>query len=153
MKRTTATTRSLSHARRNKGFTLIELMIAVAIIALLSMVALPSFMQNVRKSNRTDAQTALARTSTNLERFFSANGTYTTDVTQLGLVIDGGTGYSDDGHYVISVAAGATGIGSSYVVTATADADSMQSEDKDCTVLTVNSFGQRTPNPSTSRCW
>jgi Tfp pilus assembly protein PilE len=39
------------------------------------MIAVPSFMQNVRKSKRTDAQTALARTSTNLERFFGANGT------------------------------------------------------------------------------
>src|SRR6056300_1506712 len=107
-------------------------MIAVAIIALLSMIALPSFMQNVRKSNRIDAQTALTKTSANLERFFSANGTYTTNVSQLGLVIDDGDGYSDDGHYVISVAAGPTGIGSSYVVTATAAADSMQIEDTGC---------------------
>jgi type IV pilus assembly protein PilE len=146
-------TNNLVKARRSRGFTLIELMIAVAIIALLSMIALPSYMQNVRKSKRVDAQTVLTRTSNNLERFFSANSSYTTDVSLLGVIVDGGTGYSDDRNYVISVAAGGTGIGSSYVVTATADAGSSQSEDKGCTVLTVSSLGQRTPNPTTSRCW
>jgi type IV pilus assembly protein PilE len=147
------TTNKRVKARRSKGFTLIELMIAVAIISLLSMIALPSFMDNIRKSKRVDAQTALTRTSTNLERFFSANTTYTVDLAQLGLVVDSGTGYSDERNYVITVAGGATGIASSYTVTATADAASSQSEDTGCTVLTINSLGQRTPNPTTSRCW
>jgi type IV pilus assembly protein PilE len=117
------------------------------------MIAVPSFMQNVRKSKRTDAQTALARTSTNLERFFGANGTYTTDTTELGLLIDDSVAYSDDRLYVMTVAAGGTGIGSSYVVTATAAAGTSQADDTGCTVLAVSSLGQRTPNPSTSKCW
>ena len=54
---------------RNAGFTLVEVMIAVTILAILSMIAYPSFMQSVRKSKRTDAQTALTRATNNLERF------------------------------------------------------------------------------------
>ena len=145
---------SSNRKRRTRGFTLVELMIAVAVIALLSMIAVPSFMQNIRKSKRTDAQVALTRVSTNLERFFSANGTYTTDAALLGVLIDADdVAFSDDGHYVMTVTGGATGIASSYTVTATAAAGSMQTDDKGCTVLTVNSLGQRTPSPRTSRCW
>ena len=139
--------------RRNSGFSLVELVVALAIVAILSMVALPSFMDSVRKSKRTDAQAALNRATTNLERFFGANGTYTTDTSELGLLIDDDTAYSDDRGYVMTVTAGATGIGSSYVVTATAAAGSMQADDTGCTVLAVNSFGQQTPSPASSHCW
>ena len=146
-------TRSDTDRRRSRGFSLVELMVAVAIVGILSMIALPSFMQSVRKSKRIDAQAALTRTSTNLERFFVQAGTYTTTVASLGVLVDSGVGYSDDRNYVITVAAGATGIASSYVVTATAVADTMQADDTGCTVFTVSSLGQRTPDPSTSKCW
>ncbi len=137
---------------RQFGFTLTELLVAIVIVAILSSLAYPSFVQSVRKSKRTDAQTALTRASNNLERFFSTNGTYTTDATLLGLTVDAGTTYSDGGHYVVTVTAGATGIGSSYVVTATAKAGDMQTGDTGCTALSVDSLGRRTPDPTTSRC-
>jgi len=146
--------KSTPRARRNSGFTLTELMITVAIVAILSMIAYPSFLQSVRKSNRTDAQTALTRASSNLERFFATNGTYTTDATQLGLMVDGGTAYSDNGHYVMTVAPGATdSIGSSYVVAANATPGDMQADDTGCTELSLDSQGRRTPDPTASRCW
>jgi len=145
--------RKHSNARRSAGFTLIELVVAVAIVAILSMIALPSFMDSVRKSKRTDAQTALTRATNNLERFFGTNGTYTTDTSELGLLIDDDVAYSESRNYVMTVAAGGTGIGSSYVVTATAASGTMQADDTGCTVLTVSSIGQRTPNPTTSHCW
>ncbi len=138
---------------RNAGFTLVEVMIAVTILAILSMIAYPSFMQSVRKSKRTDAQTALTRATNNLERFFGTNGTYTTDTAQLGLKIDAGTAYSDNSHYIITVTAGATGIGSSYVVTANAAPGDMQADDTGCTALSLDSLGRRTPDPTASRCW
>ena len=144
---------SASRARRNSGFSLTEIMIVVAIIALLSAIAYPSFLQSVRKSKRTDAQTALTRASNHLERFFSTNGTYTTDATVLGLVVDGNTAYSDNGHYVMTVTAGATGIGTSYVVSAGAAPDDLQTGDTGCTTLTLDSLGRRTPDPTDSRCW
>lgn len=128
-------------------------MIVLAIVAMLSIVAYPSFMQSVRKSKRTDAQTALTQASTGLERFFSTNATYTTDASTLGLKMDGGSAYSDNGHYVITIAAGASGIGSSYVITATAKTGDIQEKDTGCTTLTLDSVGRRTPDPADSHCW
>jgi type IV pilus assembly protein PilE len=117
------------------------------------MIAYPSFVQSLRNSNRSDAQAAIARVSVNLERFFATNGTYTINSAQLGLQMDGGDAVSDANHYVISVAAGATGIASSYVITATAAGDSTQAHDAGCTVLSLDSLGQRIPDPNGSRCW
>lgn len=138
---------------RQAGFNLIELMVTLVIISILTGIAYPSFMQSVRKGKRTDAHAAMTRAATNLERFFSTNGTYTTDATQLGLKIDGGTATSDQGHYVVTIAAGATGIGSSYVVNATAKVGDMQADDDGCTTFTISSLGVRTPDPANSKCW
>ncbi len=91
---------------RYSGFTLVEMMITVVILAILATIVYPSFMQSIRKANRIDAQTALTRTASNLQGFFATNGTYTTDTSQLGLIIDAGTAVSDNGHYVITVTAG-----------------------------------------------
>ena len=139
--------------RRVAGFTLIETMITTAIVAILAMIAYPSFMQSLRNSNRSDAQAALARVSVNMERFFATNGAYTTDSTLLGLQVDGGTARSDANHYTVTVAAGPTGIASSYIVTATAAAGDMQTHDEGCTVLSLDSQGRRLPDPNDSRCW
>jgi type IV pilus assembly protein PilE len=138
---------------RQRGFNLIELMVVLIIIAILTMFAYPSFMQSVRKGKRTDAHAAVTRVATNLERFFSTNGTYTTDAAVLGLNMDGAAGTSDQGHYVVTVAAGATGIGSSYVVTANAKAGDMQADDVGCTQLSLSSIGVRVPDPVDSKCW
>jgi len=137
---------------RHAGFTLVETMITVVILAIVAMIAYPSLMQSIKKGNRIDAQTALIRTASNLERFFGANGAYTTDTTQLGLMIDAGTAVSDDGHYIITVTAGATGIGSSYVISANATGN-MQINDASCTTLSLDSSGRRTPDPIESDCW
>jgi type IV pilus assembly protein PilE len=144
---------SAPRVSRHSGFTLIEVMIVVVIVAILTMIAYPSFMQSVRKSKRTDAHTALTRASNNLERFFGTNNSYTTDAGQLGLMSEGGTAYSDNGHYVMTITGGASGIGSSYVINAEAKVGDMQADDDGCTTLTLDSLGRRTPDPVDSRCW
>ena len=135
---------------RPEGFTLIELMIAMVIMAVLVSIGYPSYIQSVRKGNRSDAETALIRTAGNQERFFATNGTYTTVVTDLGFMADGLSGKE---YYQITVAAGATGIGSSYVITATAVAGHMQAKDTGCTVLSLDSLGVQLPDPVDSECW
>lgn len=68
----------------SRGFTLIELMIAVVIVAILAAIALPSYQQHVQKSRRVDAKEALMRMATLQERFFFQNSAYTRDIDDLG---------------------------------------------------------------------
>ncbi|WOX06684.1 type IV pilin protein [Microbulbifer pacificus] len=62
--------------KQQRGFTLIELMIVVAIIAILTAVAWPSYQNHVRSTNRADAQGALLGLAQAMERHFTENGTY-----------------------------------------------------------------------------
>jgi type IV pilus assembly protein PilE len=62
--------------KKETGFTLIELMIAVAVVGILASIAYPSYIDHVRKSRRADAQGALMGLSNAMERFFTQNSTY-----------------------------------------------------------------------------
>lgn len=59
-----------------KGFSLIELMIAIVIVAILVSIALPSYKSHVVKSRRTDIQREMVSYGQALERWFTTNGTY-----------------------------------------------------------------------------
>jgi type IV pilus assembly protein PilE len=63
-----------SRMSRHDGFTLIELMITVAIVAILATIAYPSYRNAVIRSNRADAQQALLQAAQNMERYFATNG-------------------------------------------------------------------------------
>ena len=62
--------------RTQKGFTLIELMIVVAVIGILSAIAYPSYQESVAKSRRADMQRALADADQYMRRFYSSNDTF-----------------------------------------------------------------------------
>ncbi|MBK8817166.1 MAG: prepilin-type N-terminal cleavage/methylation domain-containing protein [Methylococcaceae bacterium] len=61
---------------RINGFTLVELMIAVAIIGILTAIAVPSYQESMRKSRRADAQGALMNFANGMERLYTENSTY-----------------------------------------------------------------------------
>ncbi len=65
---------------RSAGFTLIELMIVVVIIAILTAIAYPSYLDSVRKARRADAQADLVELASFMERSFTENSNYTTAV-------------------------------------------------------------------------
>lgn len=62
--------------RTERGFTLIELMVTAAIIAILAAVAYPSYMDSVRKGKRAEARTALMDLMQQQERYATQMGTY-----------------------------------------------------------------------------
>ena len=130
--------------KRSKGMTLIELMIAVAVVGILATIAYPSYQNQVRRSNRADAITALTAMANAQERSYLANNTYTTDTTLLGFAA--GTGNSQRGFYTLTVPTGNT---TTFTITATAVAGGPQAGDTGCTLLTLNSTGIKTP----ATCW
>ena len=67
---------SYAHARRNRGFTLIELMIVVVIVGILASVAYPSYREHVAKTRRADAQAALMELAQFMERRYTTLGSY-----------------------------------------------------------------------------
>ena len=70
--------------RVSQGFTLIELMIAVAIVGILAAVALPSYQRSIMKGRRVDAKAATLDLAAREERYFSVNNTYTNSAVSLG---------------------------------------------------------------------
>lgn len=72
----------------SQGFTLLELMIVVAIVGILSAIAIPSYSQYVIRANRADAQDQLSEVAFEQERFANRNRSYTLNMKQLGYASD-----------------------------------------------------------------
>jgi type IV pilus assembly protein PilE len=76
-----------SRLRPSSGFTLIELMIAVAIVAILSTVAMPAYTDYVRRGTLTDAFGGLASAQVRMEQYFQDNRTFVSSGTTCGSTI------------------------------------------------------------------
>lgn len=73
----------LRYHKFTKGFSLIEMIVAVAIISILASLSIPAFNSKVRKSRRTEGITALLETSREFEEYRSQNGAYPPSNTNL----------------------------------------------------------------------
>ena len=143
-----------SPRRSERGFTLVELMIAVAIIAILAKLAFPVYTNSVKKSRRADAKTALLDLAQREERFMATANIYTTSAPALGYsgafpmnVMTGSTAY-----YQLSVTA--TPASSPTAFTATATALGTQATDT-CGNFTIDQTGYQNVSVSgaASTCW
>lgn len=65
--------------RHSKGFTLIEIMVVVAIIGILAAVAMPAYTGYIARANRADARTQLIQAALFMQRFYAANDSYQQD--------------------------------------------------------------------------
>jgi len=127
--------------KSESGFTLIEILIVLAILGILVMVAAPTYQDSVRKSRRSDAMQGLMELSARQARFYAQNSTYTTVVdADTGLHYGGTT--SAEGYYTFAVMAGPSGsIATSYTLTATPIGS--QADDVGCKALFMTSRGER----------
>ena len=119
-------------ARRIAGFTLIELMIAVVVVGLLAMVALPSFLDSIRKGRRSEAFAAISSIQQAQERWRSNNATYASSLSALNIT----PSTTASGNYALSTDVPASAAASTYTVTATGVAGTSQANDS-CRNLSV----------------
>jgi type IV pilus assembly protein PilE len=127
---------------RHTGFTLIELMIVIVIVALLLALAVPSYTQWIRKGHRGEAQATLINWANNLEIFRAGNSGYDAAGAPVAPT-------DPDGRYVFTIASGTN----TFTLTATAQAVGGQNTDQErgtsCTPMTLNQSNTKTP----ADCW
>jgi type IV pilus assembly protein PilE len=139
-----------------RGFTLIELMITVAIVAILATIASTSYNTQVQKSRRTDARSAVLDLAGREEKLFSTTNAYSATATDLG--------YSGafpqaigSGYYTVNVVSpdpAQAATFPTYAITATAV--NSQLGDTQCLTLSVNQTGLQSSTPTTTpaaTCW
>jgi type IV pilus assembly protein PilE len=155
--------------RRTAGFTLIELMIAVVVIAIIAAIAIPAFTDAVRKSRRSDAFAAISSVQQSQERWRANNADYAPLAnTATGGDPPNGLGLgptSPSAYYAISLD---DVNGTGYTAIAAAASDKSQANDAGCQVMAVRmnggnlAYGSASTvagldwaagNPDAARCW
>lgn len=126
------------------GFTLIELMIVIVVVAVLVAVGYPSYQDHVIKTRRSDAKNMLMDVASRQEQYYMDNSTYTT-LSNLGYSAN--TVSSENGHYNVSVTASDA---TSYTLQAVPQGS--QASDP-CGNFTLNNLGVKGVSGTDNRCW
>ncbi len=130
--------------RHSRGFTLIELMIVVAIVGILSTITYGYYTDSVMRSKRSEARSTLTQTATSLEKCRSLYGVYNDANCNVVFPVDGEKGY-----YSITATAMAD---TSFTLTATPAG--AQVGDTDCTTLTLTHTGVKAATGANPvECW
>jgi type IV pilus assembly protein PilE len=141
--------------KRTRGFTLLELMVVVAIVAILAAVAINSYSKQVRKGRRAEAKQVILDLSLREEKWRSNHTNYIgtnsldPDKTAFGLPLN--LTVSDKTYYTIAITS--TASPTTFTIRATPKAGTDQTKDI-CTYLQVDSVsGVVTKTPTTEGCW
>ncbi len=150
-------------ANNARGFSLVELVVTMAIAAILTTMAVSSYQGSVRHSRRTDAKIALNDIAAREQRYFSVTNSYTANPTALGYSSSATTFGSSflvgNGYYYLSVptvTAASAGTPAYFQATATAVTGTSQAKDTACASFSVDSTGNYTSTPSAATsppCW
>lgn len=142
----------------NKGFTLIELIIVLAITGILAAVAYPSYQHYLTRSRRVEGQTALIDLATRMEEYYAANDTYQTatiaSTTSNDVLSRTNT---QENHYTLAIIQANE---TTYTISAT-PIGSQAANDKRCQTLIYNHIGEKkiapgpagTPTGTVEQCW
>lgn len=139
---------------RQKGFTLMELMVTVAIIGIVAAVAYPSYIKSAYKGRRAEGKAAIQQAAQLLERCYANYGVYNSGNCAEVATLTAGILSQPHNYYTIT----GTITGTSYIVAATAKSSGAQAGDTNCTILTINNVGQQGSGNATSTtdangCW
>jgi type IV pilus assembly protein PilE len=141
--------------RKSAGFSLIELAVAMVIVAIIAGIAIPSYSNYALQSHRTDAKTALLDLASLEERYYSVNNTYTGTPANLGY---SGTAFPQtvgSGYYQVNVTnVNPPALNTPATYTLTATAIGTQTKDTLCTTFTLTQQGVQTSSDATNNsCW
>lgn len=138
----------INFSKKQPGFSLIEIMVALAIVAILASIAIPSYTSYVMKSRRSDALEALLSVQHAQERWRADNLSYSANLADIGVCSSCTTSFtSTGGHYSVAISdASSTGF------TATATALGGQANDPGCATMTLTVANNASTGTPTS-CW
>ncbi|HEY1141569.1 MAG TPA: type IV pilin protein [Lysobacter sp.] len=141
--------------RNSRGFTLIELVVVIAIVGILATIAIPTFMDQIRKTRRTDAMQTLSDLQLKQERWRASHATYTGTLSDIG-----GVTPTPSGYYTIAVStpadAGGCTCTSATCYAFTATAAGSQASDGQCATMVLSvrcGTVTKTSTPSGNTCW
>lgn len=138
--------------KTSAGMTLVELMIAVAIVAILAAIAYPSYQAQVRRGNRTDAKTELMEVAQELEKCYTRYGAYNNGACTAFNLVTANNRLSERGKYRVQFVAVVDPI-NQFLLQASLVAG--QPPDPDCGMLTLDQSGLRgrSGTDTIARCW
>jgi type IV pilus assembly protein PilE len=138
--------RDIMNDKKMRGMTLVELLIVVAIVAILASVALPSWNSQVQKARRADARNALLNVQLEQEKYRSTNGSYAGSLSDLGL-----GQYTSGDYYNVSIASNSA---TAFLATAAPNTNGGQNSDSCGTFAITQSGASEDGDYATiASCW
>ena len=166
----------MTNPKTSQGMTLLEIVVAMAIIGILAAVVFPSFLAQLTKTRRSDAKISLSELTQLQENFYATGNVYTTSFSALLGLSSGQTGKygfeiqsgnllkSKEGHYQISFPttdlsenAANNNLIKRFTLRAEPDTTGKQADDTDCKAFEIDATGAKTAEDATGNeseaCW